>query len=109
MLGFAGLWERWIDTETGEEVESCTVLTTEANSVVAPIHERMPVLLPPGAHAAWLDASTEVGSLSALMRPAPADALTCRRVGTRVNDVRCDEPDLTEPLPSADDAAGEPN
>src|SRR5262245_35107324 len=52
-FAFAGLWERW--DRGGEPVESCTILTTAANAVVRPVHERMPVILPAEAFAAWLD------------------------------------------------------
>jgi putative SOS response-associated peptidase YedK len=45
VFGFAGLWESWIDKQTGEELETCTIITTEANNVLKPVHERMPVIL----------------------------------------------------------------
>lgn len=45
VFGFAGLWEEWLDKETGEAVETCTIITTEANDVLKPVHDRMPVIL----------------------------------------------------------------
>jgi putative SOS response-associated peptidase YedK len=47
VFGFAGLWESWFDKTTGEELETCTIITTEANDVLKPVHERMPVILKP--------------------------------------------------------------
>ena len=54
-FGFAGLWENWTDKESGEKVQSCTIVTTDANEVVAPIHNRMPVILGPDQFDRWLD------------------------------------------------------
>ncbi|HEX8396389.1 MAG TPA: SOS response-associated peptidase, partial [Pyrinomonadaceae bacterium] len=56
VFGFAGLWESWIDKETGEETESCTIITTEANDVLKPVHDRMPVIIKPENYEFWLDA-----------------------------------------------------
>ena len=58
-FGFAGLWERW---EKGEEpVESCTLITTEANGVVGQVHDRMPVILMPDDYDRWLDPAEQRG------------------------------------------------
>src|SRR5262249_35050656 len=71
-FGFAGLWERWEGAD-GPPVESCTILTTEANEVVRPLHDRMPVLLDPRDYAAWLDPSGQKPALLELLRPCPSD------------------------------------
>src|SRR3954470_2782799 len=71
-FALAGLWERW---EKGEEpVESCTLITTEANSVVGPVHDRMPVILEPSSYSRWLDPEEErTEALKGLLRPLPDD------------------------------------
>lgn len=98
VLAFAGLWERWAPTE-GETVESCTILTTEPNEVLRPIHNRMPVILPPEAWALWLDPSVrERERLQPLLVPYPADAMIAYRVGLGVNSPRHDDPSCIEPL-----------
>ena len=55
VFGFAGLWESWIDKQSGEELETCTIITTEANEVLKPVHERMPVILKSDNYDEWLD------------------------------------------------------
>jgi putative SOS response-associated peptidase YedK len=70
-FGLAGLWERW--DKHGEPVESCTMLTTDANELMQPIHERMPVILPPDQYGLWLDPRHEDSEkLSKLLRPFSA-------------------------------------
>jgi putative SOS response-associated peptidase YedK len=85
-FAFAGLWERW--EKGGEPVETCAILTTEANAVVRPVHERMPVILRPEDFAAWLDARRPPAELHALLRPYPAEEMEARAVSRRVNDPR---------------------
>ena len=53
-FAFAGLWDRWESPDEGA-IETCTILTTAPNAVLAPIHDRMPVILPPAEYAQWLD------------------------------------------------------
>ena len=75
-FAFAGLWERWAG-EGGEPVESCTILTTTANEAIAPIHDRMPVILDREHHGVWLDRGvTDAAALLPLLRPQPAEAVT---------------------------------
>ena len=67
-FGLAGLWERW--EKHGEPVESCTILTTDANELMRPIHERMPVILPPDQYGLWLDPRCQdAEKLATLLRP----------------------------------------
>jgi putative SOS response-associated peptidase YedK len=67
-FGLAGLWERW--EKHGEPVESCTILTTEANELMLPIHERMPVIIPPEQYGLWLDPRCQdTEKLAKLLRP----------------------------------------
>ena len=89
---FAGLWERWQGPDG--PVESCAILTTEANELVRPVHDRMPVILPRQHWAAWLDpALQEAGELVPLLRPYPADAMRAYPVGALVSNPRNDGPE----------------
>ena len=94
-FAFAGLWEHWKNPETGAPMESCTIITTEANRTLAPIHHRMPVILPSQAHAAWLDPAARGDGLQALLRPYPADRVVVFPVSSAVNSVKNDAPSLT--------------
>ena len=97
-FAFAGLWERWRDRSAGETVESCTIVTTEANSLLRSLHDRMPVILDTAGHAAWLDEQTTAEAARALLRPYPADALVFYRVSPRINSPDNDDPALTAPI-----------
>ena len=83
-FAFAGLWERW---EKGEKpIESCTILTTEANEVAAAVHIRMPMILTREARRVWLDPEIEdAAALQDLLRPYPAEEMTAYRVNPIVN------------------------
>ena len=94
-FGFAGLWEIWTDRGTGEVVTSCTIVTTEPNDLMAELHNRMPVILDPADHDAWLDPQDPRGP--ELLRPCPADWLEAVPVSTRVNSPRNDDPGIIEP------------
>lgn len=97
-FAIAGLWERWRDP-AGETVESCTLITTEANRELAPIHHRMPVIVSPADYDAWLEphpASAE--ALHALLRPYPGAEMTAFPIGRHVNNVRNDDPACIEAL-----------
>jgi putative SOS response-associated peptidase YedK len=88
---FAGLWERWQGPDGS--VESCCILTTTANEVVRPVHDRMPVIVPRQHWAAWLDPQAQdAGELAPLLRPYPADAMRAYPVGLLVNNPRNDGP-----------------
>ena len=96
----AGLWERW-QPPGGEPLETCAIITTEANGTLAPIHHRMPVIVAPGDRDAWLDpAPPSAEALSALLRPAPDDDLAPLAVDRHVNNARHDDPACIEPAPS---------
>lgn len=104
VFAMAGLWEAWISPE-GEEVESCTVLTTRANDRVAFLHERMPVILPRDQWDRWLEpcAQENLPELLPLFVPYPSDAMTLRPVNPRVNNGRVDDAECLAPyeLPTA--------
>ena len=102
-FGFAGLWERWRDPHTGEELTTCTLITAPANAQVAPIHERMPVILPREVYAAWLDpALTDPRVARELLRPLPAEEMRAWPVSRRVNNPANDDPTLLQPLAEDD-------
>lgn len=94
-FALAGLWEEWTPPE-GPPIASFTLITTEANDVVAPVHDRMPVIVPKQAHEAWLDPGNR--NVLALLRPYPAEAMKRTAVGTRLNSAREDDPTLVEPV-----------
>jgi putative SOS response-associated peptidase YedK len=104
-LALAGLWEVWKDREQqdAEWLKSCTIITTEPNALLKPIHDRMPVVLPPESWDTWLDpANDDVESLEKLLVPAPEDLLELVPVSTEVNSVKNNGPDLVLPLEGHD-------
>ncbi|HEX2700874.1 MAG TPA: SOS response-associated peptidase [Acidimicrobiales bacterium] len=103
-LAMAGLWDVWMDRRDAgaERLRTCTVLTTAPNRVMAALHDRMPVVLPPQAWDRWLDPSvTDVDALSALLRPCADELLEVVPVGPAVNSVRNDGPELVESVEPA--------
>lgn len=98
IFGFAGLWECWRNPE-GLEVQSCTVITAAANSLVGKLHSRMPVILDPQQYGAWLDPSPRTSAeLLALLRSHRSDALRYHPVSYRVNNVAYDDSACLEPV-----------
>lgn len=95
LFSFAGLWECWHDPE-GEVVESCTILTTTANEVMQPIHERMPVILGPSAEEQWLDPRASADALRSLVVPYSSEGMEARPVGLWVNNPKNDGPKCLE-------------
>lgn len=97
VFGFAGLYEQWLDRETGEQIETCTIITTEANKVLEPIHERMPVILKPKDYDQWLEEKErETDKLQRLLAPYPALEMTAYKVSKSVNIPDNDSPELIE-------------
>ncbi|MEP7031306.1 MAG: SOS response-associated peptidase [Pseudolabrys sp.] len=95
-FAFAGLWETWTGPN-GEELETAAIVTTSANRTLQPVHDRMPVILPPDQFDFWLDnANVEPAAASALIRPAPEDLLEAYPISTDVNRVANDNPKLVE-------------
>lgn len=98
LFAFAGLWSVW-HRGGADELRTFTIVTTKANAAVAPLHDRMPVILPRDAERAWLAPDTAPSRLRGLLVAAPADALAPRAVGPAVNDARNDGPEcLADPL-----------
>lgn len=97
-FAFAGLWEHWQPTE-GEPLETCTIITTEPNELMAPIHNRMPVILPSKAYEQWLDPEfQQIEPLKAFLRPYSSEDLIAYPVSTLVNNPRHDVPQCLEPI-----------
>jgi putative SOS response-associated peptidase YedK len=97
-FGFAGLWDRWKSPE-GEQIESCTIVTTDANEAVAPFHDRMPVILDPANYDLWLDpAVQEPERLLPLLKPYPAEKMEAFPVSSVVNSPAHESPDCVKPL-----------
>ena len=99
-LAFAGLWETWTGPN-GEELDTAAIITTDANRTVAPLHDRMPVIVSPDDFDLWLGAGEVDGNADAragalLIRPAPDDLLEAWPVSTDVNRVANDNPKLLE-------------
>lgn len=93
-FAFAGLWERWREPADGSVVRSCTIITCPPNAVVAPLHDRMPVILAEGDHDRWLDPASDAHGLLA---PCPAAWLESMAVNPRVNSPKYDDPDCIQP------------
>jgi putative SOS response-associated peptidase YedK len=95
MFVFARLWDRWQESEAAEPQDSFAIITTRPNELVAGIHDRMPVILKPEAHAAWLDNLTPPDKLKSLLAPYPDDDFEAypvsRRVYSKNNDAGCIE------------------
>ncbi len=107
-FALAGLWERWAGPQGGETIESCTIVTTEANARLREIHPRMPVILALDAFDPWLDPQTPGAQAAALLRSYPAEALIHYRVSPRLNSPANDDPALIEPLDGPAEAGGQP-
>lgn len=88
LFGFAGLWDRW-KSEDGELIESCTILTTDANEALRPVHDRMPMILHPETYELWLDDDPRKSSLrEELLRPFPASEMEGYPVNASINSPR---------------------
>ncbi len=99
-FAFAGLWDRWKSPDE-DVVETCAILTTAPNAVLAPIHDRMPVILPPAEYARWLDPTLpDADSLAPLLVPFPPEEMLAYPVSTRVNAPAVDDEKCIAPLPS---------
>ena len=96
-MGVAGLWEQ-ILTPDGSQMETACLITTDANSALCAIHDRMPVILSPGDFSLWLDPDEQTtGEALALMQPAPVDLMEFFAVGDAVNKVGNDRADVQAP------------
>jgi putative SOS response-associated peptidase YedK len=97
-FAFAGIWAVWRDPDSAERMYSVSIITGPPNALVAPIHDRMPIILDPGDWDAWLGPDTPAVALRALLRPAPEDGMRIYAVSPAVNNVRSQGPELLAPL-----------
>lgn len=94
MMAFAGLWDAWKDPKTNHWLQTYTIITTDANELMAPVHDRMPVILHPRDYDRWLDrAETERPPID-LLRPFPADEMENFEVSKDVGNVKNNSPEL---------------
>lgn len=93
-MAFAGLWEVWRPHEEDDWLRSCVIITTRANDALAPIHDRMPVILPEPSWDTWLDPGATADTLHDLLVPAPDDLVVAYPVSTLVNKADHDGPEL---------------
>ncbi len=104
LFAFAGLWSIW-HGDADRTLRTCTILTTAANPLIAPLHDRMPVILARDAEAAWLDTSTPPDQLADILHGRAPEQTALRPVGSAVNDARYDGPEcLAPPAPSVQPA-----
>ena len=97
-FAFAGLWETWKNPE-GETVKSCTIITTSANDYLRPIHDRMPVILPPEMESFWLDKEIDDPiALTSAIAPYPDDEMEAFEVSPLVNNTRNKVPEVMSPV-----------
>lgn len=94
---FAGLWERWSPGGDEPPLETCTLITTDANDLTRPIHDRMPVILPSGAYPLWLDPEfQDPKPLVAFLQPYDSEAMLATPVSSHVNSPKHDDPTCVE-------------
>jgi putative SOS response-associated peptidase YedK len=98
IFAFAGLWEAWTPPDGGEVLRTFTIITVDPNDLMAEIHDRMPVILPPAAWSTWLDLETSPADLRELLASYPSTQMRAHAVSTLVNSPRNDGPELIEPV-----------
>lgn len=97
-FGFAGLYSTWRSPE-GEDICTCTIITADANDLLRPIHDRMPVIIPKDTEDLWLDPkTTEKKKLMSLLTPYPSDEMEFFFVSTIMNRPEYDSPDVITPI-----------
>jgi putative SOS response-associated peptidase YedK len=96
-FAFAGLWDVW-KTPEGERLKTCSIITGGPNELVAPIHNRLAIILQKDIERDWLDRNNEVGHVMSLLKPYPSEAMTAYEVSKKVNSVKNDDVTLIEPI-----------
>jgi len=97
IFAFAGLWDRWKDKATGQPLETYTVITTDPNELLQPIHNRMPVILSPRDYTRWLDPGEPSQLPVDLLRPLPTEQMKAWKVSSAVGNVRNNSSELLLP------------
>jgi putative SOS response-associated peptidase YedK len=98
MFSLAGLWSAWVSPEN-IELETCTIVTTDANKIVKPIHDRMPVILEHNSMATWLSPTTKPKELLEILLPCPDEQMKCFAVSKMVNSPKNNGPECIEARP----------
>jgi putative SOS response-associated peptidase YedK len=98
LFAFAGLWERWKPADDVEPVDTCTIITTAPNRLMAPIHNRMPVILRPEDYDGWLNPQTGPDTVKKLLQPYADDELAAQPVDKLVNSPKNDVPECVKSL-----------
>jgi putative SOS response-associated peptidase YedK len=99
LFAFAGLWSIWHGPDGEAKLRTCTILTTSANTTIAPLHDRMPIMLAPEHERTWLAHDTRPTQLAALLGGISPDRTALRPVSAAVNDARYDGPEcLRDPV-----------
>ena len=98
IFAFAGLWDTWKDKSSGHELQTYTILTTDPNELTEPIHNRMPVIVPPKDYSRWMAPVDPVHLPVDLLRPYPADEMKAWRVSKEVGNPRNNDPSLIVPI-----------
>ena len=93
-FAFAGIWDRWRRGET--TIKSCAIITTDANELLLPVHDRMPVILNEESYEAWLDSKVSPAELKKLLEPFPAAEMRSWTVSSKVNSADNEGPELIE-------------
>jgi putative SOS response-associated peptidase YedK len=101
-FGIGGLWENWRDPTSGEWIRTFAVITTDANELVAEIHNRMPLILASSDYNSWLSQEPDRRDL---LRPFPAEPMRIWPIATRVNKPENDDPSVVEPIALTSSAA----
>jgi putative SOS response-associated peptidase YedK len=99
---FAGLWERWKDRQAGQDLLTFTIITTDPNEVVQPLHDRMPVIIPAKDYDRWLRPGDPAQPPVDLLRPFDADKMTAWQVDRAVGNVKNDRAELIDPIQEAE-------
>ncbi len=98
VFAFAGLWESWKDKESGELIESATIITTFANDLISSIHDRMPVIIPSEQSEQWLDKNSKQELLINMLQPYNAEFMQMYPVGMLVNSTKNDVPECMKQI-----------
>jgi putative SOS response-associated peptidase YedK len=98
IFAFAGLWDRWKDRTTGSVLETYTIITTDPNELVQPVHNRMPVILSPSDYDRWLEPGDPERPPIDLLRPFPTERMTAWKVNSAVGNTKNDSPELRLPI-----------
>lgn len=96
-FGFAGLYNQWT-SESGEKICTCTIITTEANELLEPIHDRMPVIIPRDKEDYWLNPSKDLEALMEMLKPYTSEEMEMYEVSSKINYPKYNSPDVLEPI-----------